>query len=86
MTSTSIRLSWSPPPVNSRNGIITEYRINITEAITGTVITLTSTATSITALGLHPYYTYECIVSAFTVGIGPYSQAVQITTPQDGNH
>lgn len=84
VSSTSIGISWSPPPSGSQNGIITEYRISITEVITGRVISLTSTTTSITALGLHPYYTYECVITAFTIAAGPYSQVVQITTPEDG--
>ncbi len=86
VSSTSIGLSWSPPPANSQNGIITEYRITITEVISGRVITLTSITTSITALGLHPFYTYECIVNAFTVGAGPYTSVIQITTPEDGTY
>ena len=36
------------------------------------------------ANSLHPYYAYICHVSAFTVGYGPYSEGVQITTPEDG--
>lgn len=84
VSSTSIRLSWSPPPTSDQNGVITEYRITITEVVTGRVIRLTSTTTSITALNLHPFYAYQCIVSAFTIGLGPYSQVFNITTPEDG--
>ena len=72
--------------MNDVNGMIREYRISITEIITGTVINLTSNTTSIIASGLHPYYVYECAVSAFTVGAGPYSQVINITTPEDGNN
>lgn len=75
---------WSPPPSSDINGNITEYRITITEVVTGRVINYTSTTTSFTALGLHPYYVYECIISAFTIGNGPYSQAIRVTTPEDG--
>ena len=32
---------------------------------------------------LHPYYTYEIVVAAVTVAVGPYSIPVQITTPED---
>ena len=83
-SSTSFSLSWDPPPADDINGIVTEYRITITEVVTGRVITLTSATTSKMASGLHPYYVYECIVSAFTVGAGPYSQIIRITTPEDG--
>ena len=33
---------------------------------------------------LHPFYTYHCRVSAFTVEYGPYSESLQIATPEDG--
>ena len=84
VSSTSISLSWAPPPAADINGVIVEYRINITEVATGRVFTLTSSTTSLTAQGLHPFYVYECVVSAFTVAIGPYSQVFHITTPEDG--
>ena len=84
VSSTSINLTWSPPPSNDINGVITEYHIIITEVITGREINLTSTTTSLVAVGLHPYYVYKCIIRAFTVESGPYSEAVNITTPEDG--
>lgn len=85
VSSTSIGLAWAPPAIGDRNGVITQYRITITVINTGQVISLTSNSVSTRVTGLHPYYVYECIISAFTVGIGPYSQALQITTPEDGN-
>lgn len=86
MSSTSINLTWSLPPASDINGVITAYHILITEVITERVFNFTSTTTSLLAVGLHPYYTYECIVSAFTIGNGPYSQVINITTPEDGMH
>ena len=82
--STSFVLSWSPPPTSQQNGIIREYTVNITEIQTGISIILNSTSTSVSVLSLHPYYTYECRVSAYTVGSGPYSEVFTITTPEDG--
>ena len=84
VSSTSFVLSWSPPPTSQQNGIIREYTVNITEAQTGLSIILNSTSTSVSVLSLHPYYTYECTVSAYTVGIGPYSDVFSITTSEDG--
>ena len=43
-----------------------------------------STTTSIEITSLHPFYVYEWSVSAFTVGEGPYSSIVTLTTPEDG--
>ena len=79
----SIFLHWSPPPPHSQNGVIREYRVNVTEVETGTEFNLTTTATSITVPFLHPYYTYECVISAYTVATGPYAE-VTVMTPEDG--
>ena len=80
----TIRLSWGEPPSNQQNGIIREYRVNITEVATGRVFQRVSTTTSIEITSLHPFYVYEWTVSAFTVGEGPYSSISTITTPEDG--
>lgn len=81
---TSLFISWSPPSLDTQNGIITEYRVNITELETGNVISLISFNTLISVQFLHPYYTYVCIVSAVTIAEGPPSDVVTITTPEDG--
>jgi receptor-type tyrosine-protein phosphatase Q len=83
MSSDIITLSWSPPPASDTNGVIREYRVNIREVETGTVFSLTTTATTITLQSLHPYYTYLCTVSAYTVGVGPYTAVFSIRTPED---
>ena len=84
LSSSSISLAWSPPSLDSRNGIIREYRINVTEVQTGSIYVFTTSTTAIVVPSLHPYYDYRCTVSAYTVGIGPYSEVVVITTPEDG--
>ena len=80
----SISLSWLPPALADRNGIITEYRLNLTELDTGMEQLLTSLTTSYVIQGLHPYYMYLILVSAHTVDTGPYSEAQVIQTPEDG--
>ena len=86
LSPTSLFISWSPPPLDTQNGIITEYRVNITELETGNEISFISFTTSISVQFLHPYYTYFCIVSAVTIAEGPPSEAVVITTPEDGTN
>ena len=83
MTSRSISLSWSPPSVS--NGVIQEYRVNVTEVKTGMVFTeiVMHPTTSVTVQPLHPYYNYTCQVNAYTVEVGPYA-VVDITTLEDG--
>jgi hypothetical protein len=82
-SSDTIIISWSPPPASDNNGVIREYRVNITEVETGRIFFLRSTTTSITVRSLHPYYTYRCTISAYTVGVGPYTTIFSIRTPED---
>ena len=77
-------MSWSPPAADQQNGIIREYRVQVLEIETGNVSFHVSFSTSLAISSLHPDYTYELSVSAFTVATGPYSSVVTVTTPEDG--
>ena len=83
VNSTSINTTWEPPPVPEQNGAIREYRINLTEINTGTVFNFNFQELFQLFTELHPYYTYEIVVAAVTVAVGPYSIPVQIITPED---
>ena len=84
MSSTIITLLWDPPPADAQNGIITQYRINITEVETGRFFTLFSATTSVNVTSLHPYYTYNCAIAAATmIGVGPYTSVITVVTLQD---
>ena len=82
--SRTLHISWTPPPFEHQNGIIREYRVNITERETGMVFRLITAATSVTVPSLHPYYNYKCTIAAVTTGEGPYSMELAITMPEDG--
>lgn len=84
VTSSSVSLTWVPPPLLLHNGVIREYKVNITEVDTGRVLVFYSSTTDITISTLHPFYTYLCRVSAFTVGYGPYTENFLFTTLEDG--
>jgi len=84
LNATSLYLSWDPPPSEQKNGIIRQYLVNITETETGDEIRLSTTDMSITVLGLHPFYHYECNVSAVTIGAGPYTSPLTLRTLQSG--
>ena len=84
VSSTSFVLSWTPPPISQQSGIIREYTVNVTEVETASLTVLTSTTTSLLVSSLHPYYTYECAVSAYTIEHGPYSEVLTVTTSEDG--
>ena len=84
LNSTSISLSWMPPPLIDQNGIIREYRITITEVETGSVLGFTSTTTALIVPSLHPYYNYQCKVNAYTIDHGPYTEDFTVRTLEDG--
>ena len=84
VNSTSLFLSWEIPPSEQQNGIIRQYLVNVSELETGSGIELSTTDTNITVSGLHPFYHYECNVSAVTIGAGPYTLPITIQTLQAG--
>ena len=84
INSRTVSFTWEAPPEEDRNGIIREYHINVTELETGREFQVVSSTTSISVSSLHPYYTYQWAVSAFTIGEGPFSAIQSILTPQDG--
>ena len=83
-SSTSIEVTWDPPARNVQNGYIVQYRVTVTETETNTVSKSNVTDTSLTVTSLHPYYVYTFSVAAETVGIGPYSDGVNVTTDEAG--
>ena len=75
VNSTALILRWQPPPPEDRNGVITQYVVNITGlSVAGQEpFVLHTTETSIVVGLLYPSYTYACEVAAVTsVGQGPY--------------
>ena len=58
--------------------------MNVSEVETGSGIELSTTDTNIIISYLHPFYHYECNVSAVTIGAGPYTLPITIQTQQAG--
>ena len=87
VSSSSIRITWIPPPEEEQNGVIRSYVINVTELQTGNVREIVAYGDeSIQIVNqLHPFYTYECAIAAFTVGLGPAAFA-QTTTHCAGKY
>ena len=88
-TSTSIRASWQLPPEDSRNGIITGFKLfykkkGFAGSATTERIDDGNTSTK-TVTGLPIFTEYEWQVLAFTsVGDGPNSSVKTVTTNEDG--
>ena len=77
-------MSWTAPLIEDRNGVIREYRVNLDEVDSSERLTYSTTNTFITVQSLHPFYTYRCGVSAFTVDTGPFTNFTEVTLPEDG--
>ena len=82
--SETLLLAWSPLAQENQNGIIRGYVINISVIESGQQLQFTSNTTSLVIDDLHPHYTYNCIVAAITIGIGPFSEISRVQLPQDG--
>ena len=86
LNSTHISLDWSSPALEDVNGIIREYRINVTEDETSIVTQLTTdpTMTEIVIGPLHPFYVYHCTILAYTIEGGPSTAVISVRTAEDG--
>ena len=84
ITSNRFTINWNPPGYNDQNGVITYYNVSIVEVETGSIFYYTSNTTTLTILSLHPAYTYQYRIAAYTIGLGPYSDPINITTAEEG--
>ena len=86
VSSTSITLIWAPPLLDLQNGLLRAYNISVTEVETGNVYTFATvlgTDNLFVVNALHPFYNYNCTVSAFTISTGP-AAFVQVITLSEG--
>ena len=77
--STSLFLSWSSPPAEQQNGIITGYRVCYTNVETDVKVIIFGevTETDVTLTSLEPFTVYNVEIAAGTfVGFGPVATAV----------
>ncbi len=88
INSTHIFLDWSPPELGSVNGIIREYRINVTEGETMAFLQFTTSPylTEATIGPLHPFYIYHCTIFAYTIEGGPNTSVISVRTNEAGNN
>lgn len=86
MDSRTLTLSWSPPSEDSRNGIVTQYVVNVSVSETGQRFQqIVEGVGTVTLNNLHPYYEYTYVIAAATsVGTGPFTVRDSIRMPQDG--
>ena len=75
---------WDTIAPENHNGILRYYLVSVLEVETSEMNTYSAVSTQLNISGLHPYYTYTCSVAAVTNDVGPSSEFVSITTPQEG--
>ncbi|KAK1896916.1 Receptor-type tyrosine-protein phosphatase S, partial [Dissostichus eleginoides] len=84
VTCCSVQLSWSPPVLAERNGVITEYTLAFKETGTGGApqeLHLPPSQSSYVLNSLKPNSAYDVKIRAHTsVGPGPYSPPIQYRT------
>ena len=84
ISSNGFTLQWNPPELQYQNGVVDYYLITVVEVETGAVTNYTSLSTIYYISSLHPAYTYQCTVAAYTVGLGPFSTYIVVTTAEHG--
>ena len=77
-------MTWEAPEEDLQNGVIQRYMIVVMVQQTRASLSLNTTSTSIVIPNLHPAYDHSIEVAAVTIGVGPYSTAIPVTTPDDG--
>ena len=73
-----IFLSWRPPDVTHQNGIIEGYCVEFAEVNASTQFEYTTQEPYLFIYDLEPGVNYTCRIAAFTVEIGPFSEAITI--------
>lgn len=82
LDSSTVVIRWIPPVEESRNGQIRYYQIRI--VINATERLVYENTTVAVLVSLIPSYTYAFSVAAVTVSVGPFSNTIEITMPEDG--
>lgn len=89
-SSTSILVSWRPPPVELQNGIITQYSIQFTategeDTSTHQITSIPLESSQYVLENLEKWTEYRVTVTAHTdVGAGPESLPQLVRTEEDG--
>ena len=79
-------LRWQPPQFDLQNGRIRQYLIQVIHNRTGLTYTVVSSTNQYRLENLFPFHTYIFSIAAETVGLGPYSTQITVTTLEAGTH
>ena len=79
----SLIVTWFPPIMSLQNGVIKEYTVIINDVNTKSSQTVSVINKTNTILSeLKSFHTYSILVSASTVGLGPFAEPVIIKMPE----
>ena len=82
----NVTLAWDPPLPSEQNGPLTSFTINMTRLESGEMNQLMAVTTSL-SVAIRPYSTYTFFIAATNiVGRGPFSTAITVRIPENGNH
>lgn len=82
---TSALMNWTPPPSEHLNGLLRGYLVVVNGLETTEVLEKETVNTSLLLTDLHPFNTYQFVVAARTVGLGPFSRPLTFQMPEAGN-
>ena len=86
INSSTVNISWDPPPPEHANGIILYNIIHLTGLQDTLVQNITTSSNWALITDLHPYYNYSFQLAAVTISQGPFSDSQIFTTLEDGKH
>ena len=87
ISSRELSLTWRPPPLEERHGLIRYYSIIVLEVTTRnkTIYTTPDSTPHLIIRALHPYYVYYIGVKAATmIGLSHFTQEVRVQMPEEG--
>ena len=71
LNSSAVTIEWSPPLLTQQNGPISHYVVTLHAHQSGDILVYNTTALFFHSYILHPFYSYDCMVTAVTVDSGP---------------
>ena len=88
LNSSTVQVSWEPPPLYTQNGPIGGYILSVTGISSDENFEIFShQGPNVLIISyLHPFYTYTYTIAAIGTGVGPFSPALSLQMPEEGNY
>ncbi len=85
ITARSVVISYSPPLAQERNGVVIQYKVELTNLDLGTRNQIETAGLQLLVQSLRPYTVYEITVTGRTaIGYGPFSEQQTFRTLESG--